>query len=294
MLTKGKIYRIAQSIIPAPAFKAIKKTRLYGRVRNWSDRHLKNSLAARWCVVTGGLLKGRRIFVDPDGPWKEMVTGDYDAFFVSYLESLPLAGKTVYDIGAHFGYSSMCFAQLVGGTGVVHAFEPNGFNRERFDLLMTENRDLGRVIRLHDFAVADRHGEEDFVFSYDVDGGASSGSFLGQSHTFFEKGSYERERGFRRAKVKTHPIDAFAELGIKDPPYLMKIDVEGAESAVLEGARQTLAKHHPILLMEIHSIFNMFKVGEFLRGMGYSLELLKEETDGRCFIAATWEKPQGQ
>ncbi len=32
----------------------------------------------------------------------------------------------------------------------------------------------------------------------------------------------------------------------------MKIDVEGAEAAVLRGMRRTLREHHPVLIVEIH------------------------------------------
>ena len=34
---------------------------------------------------------------------------------------------------------------------------------------------------------------------------------------------------------------------------LVKIDVEGAEREVLEGAEETLKKHHPMVYVEVHS-----------------------------------------
>ena len=45
--------------------------------------------------------------------------------------------------------------------------------------------------------------------------------------------------------------DLLAEPG-STPPDLVKIDVEGAETDVLRGAAQTLAKVRPILLIELH------------------------------------------
>ena len=37
------------------------------------------------------------------------------------------------------------------------------------------------------------------------------------------------------------------------PPDLMKIDVEGAEGAVIRGAARTIDAHRPVLLIEVHS-----------------------------------------
>jgi FkbM family methyltransferase len=65
-------------------------------------------------------------------------------------------------------------------------------------------------------------------------------------------------------------------------PDFVKIDVEGAETAVLRGMRQTLERDKPTLLVEIHSK----KLGDFgsstdevvalLNGLGYRIEVFTD------------------
>lgn len=52
----------------------------------------------------------------------------------------------------------------------------------------------------------------------------------------------------------------------------IKIDVEGMERRVLEGAEPLLADQHPALLIEIHSAANGAWCSEFLHGLGYQVE----------------------
>jgi FkbM family methyltransferase len=289
IINKGNLYKIVYNITPPFVFSFLKKSAAYPKLQALADKHLKkDSLAPSWNVITDGLLKGRKMFIDASeiAPWKNMINGEYDQFFVEFLKKLDLKGKTIYDIGAHFGYTSMFFAELVGPSGKVIAFEPNIYNKKRFEQNLSENKDFTGIIEIRDCAISDKTGEEDFLFNDNVDNGTSSGSFLDSSDTFYEKDTYEKHRGFKRVKIKTIPIDSLESIGITKSPFIMKIDIEGAEYLALKGAKQTLAKYRPILLIEIHSIFNMLKVGEILSEFGYKIELLKEETDGRCFISA--------
>lgn len=287
MISKGSLYSTLHAVTPPIIFSSVKNSSLYPKLQTWADKNLKKDrFVPTWNTIKGGVLAGRKIYVYETGVWKDMISGEYDTFFIDYLKKLDLQGKVVYDIGAHFGYSAMCFAQLTGNTGKVIAFEPNIYNKQRFEYFLTENKDLGAIIDIHDVAISNQVGEEDFNFNDNLDDGTSSGSFIDSSHTFYEKESYEKNLGYKKVKTRTVSLDTLATIGVTEPPYLVKIDIEGAEYLALEGAKELLTKYKPILLIEIHSIFNMLKVGQVLNELNYKVELLKEEKDGRCFIAA--------
>ncbi|GAF71023.1 unnamed protein product, partial [marine sediment metagenome] len=69
---------------------------------------------------------------------------------------------------------------------------------------------------------------------------------------------------------------------------IIKIDVEGSESLVLNGGKDFLQKNKPIIFIEIHNILMMFYALSFLRRLGYDVKVLDEEkaTLSRCFIIA--------
>jgi Methyltransferase FkbM domain len=47
-------------------------------------------------------------------------------------------------------------------------------------------------------------------------------------------------------------------------PLVVKIDVEGGEQLVLQGAREFLSRHKPMILLEVHNIQLMFYVQSML------------------------------
>ncbi len=245
----------------------------------------------KWNTLSYEPLKGIQMFFDPSGPWqKKILDSTYDDFLFEAVEKVEPAGKIIFDIGAHIGFHTIYFARLVGPSGKVYAFEPNPKNFERLKLIQDKNNDIKNIISPVQVAVSDVLGTEEFNTIDDIESGRSSGGFIDTADTIRERSAYET-MGFKKTKVKTVPMDLFSEeLGIKDSPDIIKIDVEGAESLVLLGARKTIVDKKPILFMEIHSMLNMINVVSFLSSISYDLKILKEESDGRCFIEAKPKK----
>ena len=67
----------------------------------------------------------------------------------------------------------------------------------------------------------------------------------------------------RVIEVDLVAIDELVRGGRVPPPTVVKIDVEGAELAVLAGMRETIAAHRPAIICELHDTH-----AEFVAAMG--------------------------
>lgn len=143
-------------------------------------------------------------------------------------------GATVVDIGAHAGRHSASFAELVGPTGAVHAFEPLPLACGYF-----RSRGLGPQVVLHQQAVAERNGMTSFVFA----AGSPEKSGLAEK-TYNDPGSVRPER----IEVAVSPLDDFIDQF--DGLQFVKIDAEGAELECIRSARQTIARFRPYITVE--------------------------------------------
>jgi len=239
--------------------------------------------------VVQGPLVGRRLWLNLKMSlfWRQMLLGSYDHFIYKWLgENTNLEGKVVWDIGAHFGYHSLCFASLVGDKGRVVAIEPNKFNIKRFKQHLKYNHDLEKRITILECALSDKNGNEDFIFINEVDDSRSSGSHLEGVLPPEQLSVY---KGFAKTKVKTVTMDSLIGKNKIPSPDILKIDVEGAEWLVLKGGKKYLEKYKPILLIEIHNILQMYEIQKMLTALSYKIELLEgsDISVSRCFVVAT-------
>lgn len=198
--------------------------------------------------VRSGLNEGMRWIVGSSihGCW----LGHYEIEKQTAVRRVVKSGMKVFDIGANAGFYTLAFSRLVGATGHVWAFEP-----------LPENiRNLRRHIALNalqnvtvvEAAVSEKSGAAGFL--------PAPSNAMGRLSDHGE------------ITVRTVSIDETCQgTGMPD---LIKLDVEGAESAVLEGARQTLSRHRPIILLATHGREQERRCVEILRAFGYEFSYL--------------------
>ncbi|MGI8440591.1 MAG: FkbM family methyltransferase [Thermoleophilaceae bacterium] len=147
---------------------------------------------------------------------------------VQWIETWLRPGETLYDVGANVGAYSLVAARQHGGSIRVVAFEP-GF--ATFASLC-ENvilNDLTDSVVPLPLALGGRSELSSFTYS-DVRAGAAR-------HTLGEGG--EGAVPYRQPLL-THRLDDLVERYSLTAPNHLKIDVDGPELAVLEGAEETL------------------------------------------------------
>ncbi|MEO1483615.1 MAG: FkbM family methyltransferase, partial [Myxococcota bacterium] len=137
-------------------------------------------------------------------------------------------GSIVLDVGANYGFYSTLFACLSGSRGRVHAFEPVRSTRQELESNLLLNR-LSSRVQVHDFGL----GNSNEVVSFES----------GESHSLARRGSGNIEAIIRRFD------------DVEDLPHhvdFIKVDVEGDELRVLEGARLMIQRCRPRIAVEIN------------------------------------------
>ena len=167
--------------------------------------------------------------------------------------------RVVWDIGANIGTWSLFFSSLCAEFAEIRCFEPDPENLEFLSMNQEKNNLSNWVIR--PFAISNKEGSTTF-FADPVCGATGS---LEDDHDFIGK-YYHAD--VIAIQVKTTTVDAEISSGAL-PPQLIKIDVEGHELEVLEGAQNTLRYHRPCLLFE--ATRNHSKISEILRTLEYKL-----------------------
>ena len=180
-------------------------------------------------VLATGLLStglGRAVFEAAYFAYKE----HFEAKFVRHLRPYARSGTTVIDVGANIGFFTWKFGQWVGKGGRVIAIEPDTGNFQRLEATIAR-RNLGGVVEALQGVAADTSGERHLRRNPVHPG----------DHRLAAEGT----------PVRAWTIDGLlAERGWPEVS-LIKIDVQGAEDMVIQGAAKTLARFHPALFVEI-------------------------------------------
>jgi FkbM family methyltransferase len=207
--------------------------------KSWLDSRFN---AARWACAgytifpleTSGSLKLYR-----DSRLSSLIRhGDFERAERTFAQRFLKPGDVFVDVGANIGLYSVLAAGLVGDQGRVIAFEPS--HRTYSRLLENIRRNRYQNVDSVNAALSDVSGTTRlYAGAPEMDAWNSlSRSTSGHAP--------------KTEEISTTTWDDYAaQHALNDRVALMKIDVEGWESAVLRGARRELGSHNsPILQVE--------------------------------------------
>lgn len=145
------------------------------------------------------------------------------------------ANSVFYDIGTNHGYYSL-LAKKISDAIEVHSFEPAP---EIFEILK-ENLSEKQGVFLNNVALSNSEGQMDFYYTKKYSGSSTIDASGIKSAASFD---------FHRIKVQAITLDNYCDSHLK--PNFLKIDVEGAESRVIEGGAKALTEGNPTIAMEV-------------------------------------------
>lgn len=219
--------------------------------------------------------KFRLVFPDDQG-WRDLLfLRDFEGATSRCVAALLRESDVVFDVGANIGWYSYLVATALR-SGECHAFEPLPSLFARLRDGRTLNDPRGRLI-LNDFALGELRGEATLHTFRGLHHGLTSLSSLGRSD-------------FDEVKVGVDTVDGYmSDRGMRRLD-VVKLDVEGAELAVLKGAQEALrASTAPVFILEMNV--------ETSRAFGYEpRELLECLASAAAYefvcIPRGWERPR--
>jgi FkbM family methyltransferase len=171
--------------------------------------------------------------------WRYGVLGDPSEIALTrYFLKNVKPNDVFFDVGANCGFYTLLAGHLVGAGGAVHAFEPTP------DIFQMLQKNASEVPHAHvnQLAVAAKTGESEF----------SMHPIFTVVNSLSETSSAPSAS---RVTVQTISLDGYAERSSVVPTFI-KIDVEGAEELVIQGARRILTEHSPVVSLEILGTHN--------------------------------------
>jgi len=182
--------------------------------------------------------------------------GEWAQNEIDLLLNLIQPGDTVFDVGAFIGTHTLAFAQKVGQKGCVYSFEPNPFSYEILRLNITQNHLTNVICEKTAFSNTPTVLHFD-PSTWDESNPGATSLLDGQEATTTAPPVFE--------KINVSCLD---QLSLSNCG-LIKIDVEGMESNILEGGINFINTHRPYIYTECLSVTNGAKYIPFMEKEKY-------------------------
>ena len=204
----------------------------------------------------------RGLLIDVAGSRPSYVLGTAEPEMQRCLQEHVRPGDVVLDLGANVGFFTLISAALVGSSGQVIAYEPvptvAGALRHNVALNGLDN------VHVVEAAVSDGAGQAQIA-----------------TNASDQEASLVNRRGGTTLDVRTVSVDdEVARLSVQ--PAFVKIDVEGAEDAVVRGMIRTLRVARPVVVCELHSFHHDLNgpIPATLIEAGYDVSWLETDVEG--------------
>jgi len=225
-------------------------------IRSLAERLARNRVLRRRLPAAFG---NRPIWVSPDARLRYLKpgSGGFDAELLAVVQRYLHPGDVVIDIGANIGELSLAAAHRVGSGGAILAVEPDPFlgHLIQSTRIEPENQDVNYA--QISVALAGQRGVSRFLISA-----------RGRASNALEQcGDIDMGGSRHELMVAVTPLDEL--VAAWKPPTFVKIDVEGAELAVLSGGLRTLSEHRPTVLIEVRK--DRTEVRDLFHRHGYRL-----------------------
>ncbi len=197
--------------------------------------------------------------------WNVAFFGTYEPELRAILKSVLVPGAVAVDVGANVGWHTLLMSRLVGDGGLVLAAEPNPSIVRCLQSNLRLNR-IGNVTVLP-VAIAAASGVAEFWAP------AASETASGDGHLVSGGGP----DGAVRVQVETRTLDAILHEAGASRLDFIKIDVEGFEWQVLQGALDSLERFRPQVYFEFNEEYSgrgggsSKAFGAFFTRLGYRL-----------------------
>jgi FkbM family methyltransferase len=156
-----------------------------------------------------------------------------EAGAIEHLYQVVTPGSWIIDIGANIGFFTIYFCRWVTNGGKVIAIEPEAYNYSQLEITLRKEKQTGIV--------------ETLAAAIDSQSGIAKLS-INPLHPG------DHKLGADGIEVPAISIDTLLANNNWPNVSLIKIDVQGAEMRVLEGARKTIDRVHPAFFVEIDEL----------------------------------------
>lgn len=140
-------------------------------------------------------------------------------------------GETFVDVGGFDGFTSLEFARRYPGYEAIHFFEPDlrNLNNAKINLSSLKN------VSYYQCGLSDQNA----------------------TLRFFSDGSSSCVSASGALEITVDKLDSLLSV----PYTFLKMDIEGAEGAAIEGAKRSIYKHHPKLAISVyHKVDDFWKI----------------------------------